>query len=378
MKSKNLPKRTLPSPNGLKFIDLFCGIGGFRIAFEDLGCECVFSSDNNPQCQKTYKRNYGEMPYGDITKVNEEELPDFDILCAGFPCQPFSYAGEKKGFEDETRGTLFFDVVRILKAKKPKMFFLENVKGLKSHDEGKTLRIINENLKALGYTVYECVINSHDFGVPQARERWYAVGFLKSIKFEWPKPVNPDTTLGDIVDINLDDPKLYLTEFELKRIIEHFSSNQIRVKHNNEKYKATTKKGKWGIYSYFKPDGTLRFHVGDPAKTQIQEAYYCSIHSVAPAIIAARRPKLWDLKRYLSVDECRKLQGFPDWFIPDPSDQAAYHQFGNSVAVPVISAIAKAMLQADKKAIPLERPQTEVECNHYKVVNSVTYVLEPF
>jgi DNA (cytosine-5)-methyltransferase 1 len=361
-----------------RFVDLFCGIGGFRIALESLGGKCVFSCDNDLKCQQTYERNFGDTPVGDIKQINANSIPDFDILCAGFPCQPFSYAGEKKGFQDETRGTLFFDLVRILKEKKPKMLFLENVKGLKSHDNGKTLKVINNCLHNLGYTVYEAIINSHDFGVPQNRERWYAVGFLDSISFTWPKPINPNTTLKDIVDINLNDPSLYLTKFELGRIAEHFQSNQIRVKHSNSKYKPTSKKGKWGVYSYFKPDGTLRFHVGDSAKTQIQEAYYCSIHSVAPAIIATRCPKLWDLKRYLSVNECRKLQGFPDWFIPNESNQTAKHQFGNSVAIPVITAIAKAMLSAYflHKALPFK--QKIIICYHYVKKEEVTYTLEQF
>lgn len=329
-----------------KFIDLFAGVGGFHLAFEKWGNKCVFASEIEPHCQKVYEKNFGMLPQGDITQIEAHDIPDFDILCAGFPCQPFSYAGKLEGFEDKTRGTLFFDILRILKTKKPKMFLLENVKGLKSHQKGETLNTIIQSLEEIGYTVYWTVIDSHEFGVPQKRERWYCVGFDKKILFNFPKGTNNKTTLRDIVDVNLDDPKLKLSDFEMDRIKHHFASSDIRVKHDNSKYDPNTKKGKYGIYSFLKPDNTLRFHIGDTAKTQIQEAYYCSLDSVAPAIIVAREPKLWDLGRRLSVDECRKLQGFPDGFILDESEIQAKRQMGNSIAVPVVEAIAKAMLEA--------------------------------
>lgn len=157
-------------PHKYKFIDLFCGIGGFRIAFEHQGAKCVFSSDIDKFAQQTYFDNFGEIPTGDITKVKSEDIPSFDILAGGFPCQPFSYAGLCQGFEDETRGTLFFQICRILKSHKPKMFFLENVKGLVSHKQGQTLHIIEEQLKKLGYNIYWKVLSSLDFGLPQKRE----------------------------------------------------------------------------------------------------------------------------------------------------------------------------------------------------------------
>lgn len=329
-----------------KFIDLFAGVGGFHLAFSKWGAECVFASEIEPHCQKVYEKNFGMVPAGDITKIEAKDIPDFDILCAGFPCQPFSYAGRLEGFEDKTRGTLFFDILRILKEKKPKMFLLENVKGLKSHQKGETLNTIITCLEEIGYTVYWTIIDSHEFGVPQKRERWYCVGFNKNIPFEFPKGNNDKTTLRDIVDVDLDDPKLKLSDFEMERIKHHFASSDIRVKHDNSKYAPNTKKGKYGVYSFLKPDNTLRFHIGDTAKTQIQEAYYCSLDSVAPAIIVAREPKLWDLGRRLSVDECRKLQGFPDGFILDESEIQAKKQMGNSIAVPVVEAIAKAMLDS--------------------------------
>jgi DNA (cytosine-5)-methyltransferase 1 len=328
----------------MKFIDLFAGIGGFRIALEEFGNKCVFSSEMDKYCQKVYEDNFKDIPSGDITQISENSIPDFDILTAGFPCQPFSYAGRQEGFNDKTRGTLFFDVLRIIKAKKPKMFLLENVKGLKSHNNGETMDIILSSLEELGYDVHWKVLDSHKFGVPQKRERWYCIGFDKKVDFKFPIQTNPNTTLKDIVDVQAKHPDLELSEFEKSRIQHHFSSSEIRVPHDNSMYAPNTKKGKHGVFSFLKPDKTLRFHIGDAAKTQIQEAYYCSLDSVAPAIIAAREPKLWDISRRLSVDECRKLQGFPDKFIFNVSNLQAKKQLGNSVAVPVIREIVRNML----------------------------------
>lgn len=328
----------------MRFIDLFAGIGGFRIALEEFGHKCVFSSEMDKYCQKVYEDNFKDTPSGDITQISENNIPDFDILTAGFPCQPFSYAGRQEGFNDKTRGTLFFDVLRIIKAKRPKMFLLENVKGLKSHNNGETMDIILSALKELGYDVHWKILDSHKFGVPQKRERWYCVGFDKKVDFKFPIQTNPNTTLKDIVDVEAKHPDLELSKFEKSRIQHHFSSSEIRVPHDNSMYAPNTKKGKHGVFSFLKPDKTLRFHIGDAAKTQIQEAYYCSLDSVAPAIIAAREPKLWDISRRLSVDECRKLQGFPDNFIFNVSNLQAKKQLGNSVAVPVIREIVRNML----------------------------------
>lgn len=328
----------------MRFIDLFAGIGGFRIALEEFGHKCVFSSEMDKYCQKVYEDNFKDTPSGDITQISENSIPDFDILTAGFPCQPFSYAGRQEGFNDKTRGTLFFDVLRIIKAKRPKMFLLENVKGLKSHNNGETMDIILSALKELGYDVHWKILDSHKFGVPQKRERWYCVGFDKKVDFKFPIQTNPNTTLKDIVDVEAKHPDLELSKFEKSRIQHHFSSSEIRVPHDNSMYAPNTKKGKHGVFSFLKPDKTLRFHIGDAAKTQIQEAYYCSLDSVAPAIIAAREPKLWDISRRLSVDECRKLQGFPDNFIFNVSNLQAKKQLGNSVAVPVIREIVRNML----------------------------------
>jgi len=337
----------------MKFIDLFAGIGGFRLAAEENGLECVFSSEIDKFAREVYKENFGEHPQGDITQIEASDIPNFDILFAGFPCQPFSYAGQLQGFEDKTRGTLFFDIMRILKQKKPAMFLLENVKGLKSHRKGETMEIILEQLSKLGYHLHWEILNSLDYGVPQSRERWYCVGFNKDIHFEFPKPENKSVTIKDIIDEESnDDISLKLSEFEMARIKHHFkqcplnSPVQIRVNHDNSKYNPDTKKGKYGIYSYLKKDNSLRFHVGDVAKTQIQEAYYCNLDSYTPSIIAARAPKLWDLGRHLSVRECARLQGFPESFKLATSATQAKKQLGNSITLPVVTKIIENMLVA--------------------------------
>lgn len=339
--------------SSLKFIDLFAGIGGFRLAGQANGMECVFSSEIDKFANEVYKTNFGEYPSGDITKVDAKDIPDFEVLFAGFPCQPFSYAGQLQGFEDETRGTLFFDIVRIIKEKQPKMFLLENVKGLKSHDKGHTLHVILEQLNNLGYNIHWKILNSLDYGVPQSRERWYCVGFKDDVEFEFPKPNEDKVTSRNIIDMNENDNEaLKLSDFEMSRINHHFdvcpadSDVQLRVEHDNSKYAPNTKKGKYGVFSYLKKDNSLRFHVGDHAKTQIQEAYYCNLDSYTPSIIAARAPKLWDLGRHLSDRECARLQGFPEDFILASSSTQAKKQLGNSVTVPVITKIVEKMVEA--------------------------------
>lgn len=334
-------------------VDLFCGIGGFRLAMEENDVQCVFSSDIDKFAQETYSANFHETPVGDITKVDVSEIPSFDILTAGFPCQPFSYAGLGQGFEDQTRGTLFFDICRIVQYHRPKMIFLENVKGLVSHKKGDTLKAILNNLKQLGYDTHWKVLSSLDFGLPQKRERWYCVAFDKKVAFNFPKPIISKPILRDIVDINNNSEELKLTQFELDRIQYHFTHchEKERVRHDNSKYAPTTKKGKYGIFSFQKPDGSLRFHVGDTAKTQIQEAFYACLDTYAPTIIAGRTPKLWDLKRKLSVLEAKRLQGFPDSFSMPVSDHQAYKQLGNSVSVPIITKIMRAMIETYNKQL---------------------------
>jgi DNA (cytosine-5)-methyltransferase 1 len=341
-----------PKNPTFKFIDLFAGIGGFRIAAQELGGECVFSSEWDEFAQKSYFNNFKETPFGDITKEQTKKFipKGFDLLCAGFPCQPFSYAGLNKGFEDATRGTLFFDILEILKTHKPNMFLLENVKGLKSHENGKTLKTIEASLKNLGYNIQWKILNSYDFGLPQYRERWYCVGFRDKVHFEFPEAEKRGVKLKAIIDKKYNsDKRLQLSEFEIERIEYHFNSSQVRVEHDNSKYAANTKKGKHGVFSFQKADGSLRFHIGDTAKTQIQEAFYACQDTYAPTIIANRVPKLWDLKRKLSVEEALKLQGFPNNYKFSVSDNQAYKQLGNSVAVPVIRAVLNQMLKSIEK-----------------------------
>lgn len=347
----------IPFPAGEKeftFIDLFAGIGGFRLAMQKHGGKCVFSSEWDDAAKQTYFENYGEVPFGDITKPETKALiPEkFDVLCAGFPCQPFSYSGQKLGFKDKTKGTLFFDVCEILRDRQPQAFFLENVKGIVSHENGKTIETIRSILTdELGYDIHEQVLCSLDFGLPQKRERWYCVGFKKKTDFEFPKGTKPGATLRNIIDLDNDDPSLKLPQFELDRIKYHFEhSSEVRVQHDNSKYAPNTKKGKYGIYSFQKPDGSLRFHVGDRAKTQIQEAFYSCLDSYASTIIANRTPKLWDIERKLSIRESARLQGFPDDFKVPVSDAQGYKQFGNSVSVPVLEEIGEAI----KKHLELE------------------------
>ena len=188
----------------LKFIDLFCGLGGFRIALEKQNCKCVFSSDIDEAVAKVYETNYGEYPSGDITKIDAKDIPDFDILCGGFPCQSFSIAGKRLGFDD-ARGTMFFEVARILKEKKPKAFMLENVKGLTNHDGGKTLQTILDILDDLGYEVIYRVINSAEYGIPQSRERWYCVGIRKDLNVNIREKENEIFPTEQLLLYSLDD-----------------------------------------------------------------------------------------------------------------------------------------------------------------------------
>lgn len=335
---------SLNSNHTFTFIDLFAGIGGMRLGAEKHGGLCVFSSEFDKFAQKTYQTNHFEMPFGDITQINANNLPSHDLLLAGFPCQPFSYSGRTQGFDDKTRGTLFFDVLRILESKRPKFALLENVKGFKSHDKGNTMDIALKALDAAGYHTYWTILNSYDYGVPQFRERWYCVAIRKDIDsgvFEFPKNRDRTTKLRDIIETNNTDESLGLSQFEIDRINYHFANCHLneRVRHDNSMYAPHTKKGKHGVFSYLKSDGALRFHIGDAAKTQIQEAFYASLDTYAPTIIANRVPKLWDIQRKLSVREALRLQGFPSDFKFDVSNAQAYKQLGNSVTVPVIQAI---------------------------------------
>jgi DNA (cytosine-5)-methyltransferase 1 len=299
------------------FIDLFAGIGGIRLAFEAQGGDCVFSSEWDRFSQQTYLANFGEIPSGDISKVENRSIPRHDVLLAGFPCQPFSHAGLKQGFED-TRGTLFFEIARIVKAKKPKMLLLENVKGFVSHDGGNTFRVVRETLEELGYVVFSRVLNARDFGLPQNRERIYIVAVRrgrKTIKFQFPEPMNEKTSVGKILDRKV-DPRYTISdrlwEGHQRRLIEH------------------RERGNGFGYSLFSRSS--------PYTSTISARYYKDGSEILIEQVG-RNP------RKLTPREAARLQGFPDNFIIPVSDTQAYRQFGNSVAVPVVTAIAQTMVE---------------------------------
>ena len=304
-----------------RIIDLFAGIGGIRIGFEQAfgdNHKFVFASEINLFAQKTYLANFDEQPFGDITKIDEHQIPSFDILLAGFPCQPFSNAGLKKGFDD-SRGTLFFDIARIVKYHKPQVVFLENVKAFRNHDKGNTFKIVESTLKELGYSVYSQILNAKDFGIPQNRERIYIVAFLGDIDFTFPIPPRHKVKLGDILDKNID--KKYtisdkLWEGHQRRKIEH------------------KQKGNGFGYSLFDENSEYT--------STISARYYKD----GSEILVAQKN---DNPRKITPREAARLQGFPEEFSILVSDTQAYRQFGNSVSIPVIKAIAKSIYNSLSK-----------------------------
>lgn len=308
-----------------KFIDLFAGIGGIRIPFEELGGECVFTSEWDLPCQKTYQANFGELPAGDITLVEPSEIPSFDILLAGFPCQPFSHAGLKKGFAD-TRGSLFFDIAKIINHHRPKAVFLENVKNLASHDKGNTLIVIVNTLKKLGYTVQYKVLNAKDFGAPQNRARIYIIGFLGETDFTYPEPPLSPTKVGDILEKAV-DPKYTISD-------KLWAGHQRRKKEHMEK-------GNGFGYSLFNEESKYT--------STISARYYKD----GSEILIEQKGKN---PRKITPREAARLQGYPDSFKIVVSDVQAYKQFGNSVCVPVIRALAKNVVVAmENLKVPIEK-----------------------
>jgi len=318
----------------MKFIDLFCGIGGFRIAFESVGGNCVFSSDIDKYACKTYEENFDEFPLSDITKINEKEIPNFDILCAGFPCQPFSIGGLRKGFQD-TRGTLFFDIERIIREKRPKAFVLENVKGLVNHDKGKTLDVIinklahringNENSNkfkdCLNYDIHYKVINSKKFGVPQNRERIYIIGFDKQTDFKFPTG-NKEKKLTEVIDYSL----------ERNTISPILESNIETHLKNHKKYTEIKDLEYLLAYEVRKSRSTFRFDNLSPTLTAKMGTGGNNV------------PVLVNQKRKLSTNECLEIQGYPESFKIRPNYSQSYKQIGNSVSVPVIKALAEEII----------------------------------
>lgn len=299
------------------FIDLFAGIGGFRQAMQTNGGECVFTSEWDAAAQQTYSYNYGEVPFGDITKVDPKNIPDFDVLTGGFPCQPFSSIGKREGFEHKTQGTLFFYIAKIIAAKKPKAFLLENVPGLVTHDDGKTLQTILDTLKdELKYNVYIKVLNSSDYGVPQERKRLYFVGFRKDLKineFEFPKALDKKVGIGQFIEKNAQGPS----------ISKHLQQS----------------------YIFKKDDGhpeVIDENSDFPVKTLC--ASYHKIQRITGTFIKGGETGL----RLYTENECKAVMGFPKSFKVPVSRTQMYHQFGNSVAVPVVTAISKKIVQKIK------------------------------
>lgn len=299
------------------FIDLFAGIGGIRLGFESVGGRCIFSSEFDEDACKTYEANFGEHPAGDITKIEASSIPDFDILLGGFPCQAFSIIGKKEGFANETCGTLFFEIERILKEKKPKAFMLENVRNLTAHDNGNTFKIMITHLKALGYHVYSSVLNALDYGVPQKRERIIIVGFLDDVKFEFPKPVplSERKTLSDILE-NQVDRKYYVRDSIKKSRLERLKDKDYPKPYISHENMA----------------GSITPHHYSSALRAGASANYILIND-------ERRPTERELLR---------IQGFPDSYKIVVPYGKIKKQTGNSVAVPVIKAVAREMIKALK------------------------------
>ena len=319
---ENVPFPT-PENYTFKFIDLFAGIGGFRIAMQNVGGKCVYTSEWNKDAQKTYRENFGEIPFGDITKERiKNYIPtEFDVLCAGFPCQAFSIAGYQKGFSD-TRGTLFFDVEQIIERHRPKVVFLENVKNLVSHDKGKTFTIIKETLKELGYSIHFKVLDGQHF-VPQHRERIIIVGFNTNVfkgeeTFEFPKMGDTKFAIRDILE-EVVEPKYTLSD-KLWNYLQEYA----------KKHKA---KGNGFGFGLTNLDGISR---------TMSARYY---KDGAEILI----PQDGLNPRRLTPRECARLQGFPDSFLIPVSDNQAYKQFGNSVVTPLIQAVGKNIIKEISK-----------------------------
>jgi DNA (cytosine-5)-methyltransferase 1 len=319
-----------------KFIDLFAGIGGFRLALQNLGGKCVFTSEWDKEAKRTYKANFGETPFGDITKEKTKSyIPDnFDLLCAGFPCQAFSIAGKRGGFED-TRGTLFFDVAEIIKRKQPKAFFLENVKGLRNHDKGKTLEtILNVLRNDLGYFVPEPqIINAKDFGVPQNRERIFIVGFHEDTgitKFLYPKPIKKKVKFADVKEKKVPETKYFLSTQYLKTLHIH------KARHES--------KGNGFGFEIIADKGIANAIVVGGMGRERNLVYDNRLEDFTPTTHIKGEVNREGIRK-MTPREWARLQGFSDNFVIPVADASAYKQFGNSVAVPAVQATANEILK---------------------------------
>ena len=316
--------------NRFTFIDLFAGIGGFRIALESFGPKCVYSSEWDKYARITYKKNFAETPDGNITKVKEEDIPEHNIICAGFPCQAFSVSGKQLGFED-TRGTLFFDILRIARYHRPEILFLENVSNFERHNKGKTLQVVNQTLEQIGYDVFYKVLNANHYGVPTVRKRIYFVCFRKNLgirRFSFPTPTNKPVKLRDFLQSDAETKEYVIKRDDIRitkksvtpDIFGNYPQKPIRI--------GTINKGGQGerIYSDLGHAITL-------------SAYGGGVASKTGAYLVNGRI------RKLSPRECARIMGFPEYFEIPVTDAQAYKQFGNSVVIPVLRRIAEQIVE---------------------------------
>ena len=317
----------------IEFIDLFAGIGGIRIGFERAGCKCVFSNDYDKSSSSTYTNNFGkdDFVFGDVKEISSESMPSFDILCAGFPCQPFSIAGVSKknslnrphGFDDKAQGTLFYEIARIIDDKKPAAFFLENVKNIENHDKKRTFEIIRGTIEELGYSFYFQVINAKLI-LPQNRERMFMIGFRdRKIDFKFPLILNKNVKISQILEKHV--PEKYTLSDHLWQYLQNYA----------EKHKS---KGNGFGYGLVDLNGTSR---------TLSARYYKD----GSEILIPQKNKN---PRRLTPRECARLQGFPDDFKITAADTPAYKQFGNAVPPPVIELLAKQIVNSLKN-----KPQRE-------------------
>jgi len=308
----------------IKFIDLFSGIGGFRLAFESVGAVCVFSAEIDKQACATYQKNFGENPFCDVTKLKASALPSFDILCAGFPCQPFSLAGKRRGFND-TRGTLFFDIERILQTKQPKAFILENVKGLINHDKGNTLKVILKTLREkLNYNVFSKVLNSKDYALPQNRERIYIIGFKEQhVEFNFPEPMEKKIDLSTIRESNLEGTNI--SDLAKAHIEMHLKNHKMYHEIKNNPLLLS--------YEIRKSRASFRFDNISPCLTAKMGTGGNNV------------PIFVNEMRKFTTRECLRIQGFPESYKITPNTAQSYKQIGNSVSVPVVKLLAEEMIR---------------------------------
>ena len=314
--------------NNLTTIDLFAGIGGIRLGFEYWGCKNIFSSEIDPHAAKMYKANFGESPFGDINEFLPSEIPDHDILLAGFPCQPFSIAGKGLGFAD-TRGTLFFNIHEILKKKMPRAFLLENVKRLKNHNGGRTFGVIKSSLEALGYTIHFDILNTLDFGLPQKRERIYIVGFREKFDFTFPEKIGNYIPLSEILESEDSIPESY------------YLSEKIRAK----RYAALKKNPEYPSIWHENIGGNI-----SPLP------YSCALRAGG-----SYNYLVVNGERRLTGREMLRLQGFPDSFKINLPYSQVRKIAGNSVSVPVIRLVAEQILLSIKKQVPLSPPEQQLD-----------------